>query len=146
LRESLQPLKQNVLSILLNNEKSQIRNQILSFTRCLAEENFKITILEPIFRGQPQYIWISEPGQLFRSQFVLYSMDRTSRCNKVDAVRLYASHRLNLLLLRGQICVLYAQVLYVLLYVTLTIKDKGFKRYIICFQSQLEKKKNVWNL
>ena len=33
------------------------------------------------------------------------SMDRTSRCNKVDAVRLDASYRLNLLLLKGQICV-----------------------------------------
>ena len=33
------------------------------------------------------------------------SMERTSRCNKVDAVRLYASCRLNLLLLKGQICV-----------------------------------------
>ena len=33
------------------------------------------------------------------------SMDRTNRCNKVDAVRLYASYRLNLLLLKGQICV-----------------------------------------
>ena len=30
------------------------------------------------------------------------SMDRTSRCNKVDALRLYASYRLNLLLLKGQ--------------------------------------------
>ena len=30
------------------------------------------------------------------------SKDRTSRCNKVDAVRLYASYRLNLLLLRGR--------------------------------------------
>ena len=30
------------------------------------------------------------------------SLDRTSRCNKVDAVRLYASYRLNLLLLKGQ--------------------------------------------
>ena len=33
------------------------------------------------------------------------SMDRTSRCNKVDAVRLYASNRLNLILLEGQGCV-----------------------------------------
>ena len=33
------------------------------------------------------------------------SIDRTSRCNKVDAVRLYASYRLNLLLLKGQRCV-----------------------------------------
>ena len=32
------------------------------------------------------------------------SMDRTSRCNKVDAVRLYASYRLNLLLLKGPRC------------------------------------------
>ena len=64
--------------------------------------------------SQPQYILISEPGQPFRSQFVLYRMglglikqtiNRTSRCNKVDAVRLYASYRLNLLLLKGQRCV-----------------------------------------
>ena len=33
------------------------------------------------------------------------SMDRTSQCNKVDAVRLYASYRLTLLLLKGQRCV-----------------------------------------
>ena len=33
-------------------------------------------------------------------------MDRTSWCNKVDAVRLNASFRLNLLLLKGQRCVL----------------------------------------
>ena len=30
------------------------------------------------------------------------STDRTSRCNKVDVVRLYASYRLNLLSLKGQ--------------------------------------------
>ena len=30
------------------------------------------------------------------------TMNRTSRCNKVDKVRLYASYRLNLLLLKGQ--------------------------------------------
>ena len=29
------------------------------------------------------------------------SMDKTSRCNKVDPVRLYASYRWNLLLLKG---------------------------------------------
>ena len=34
------------------------------------------------------------------------SMVRTSRCNKVDAVRLYASYRFNLLLLKGQRCVI----------------------------------------
>ena len=33
------------------------------------------------------------------------SMDRTSRCSKVNAVRLYASYRLNWLLLKGQRCV-----------------------------------------
>ena len=33
------------------------------------------------------------------------SMDRSSRWNKVDAVRLYASYGLNLLLLKGKICV-----------------------------------------
>ena len=52
--------------------------------------------------GQPWYILISEPGQPFRSQFVLYCTDiglikqtinRPSRCNKVDVVRLYASYR-----------------------------------------------------
>jgi len=32
-------------------------------------------------------------------------MDRTSWCSKVDTVRLYASYRLNLLLLNGQNCV-----------------------------------------
>ena len=33
------------------------------------------------------------------------SMDRSILCNKVDAVRLHASYRMNLLLLKGQICV-----------------------------------------
>ena len=46
-----------------------------------------------------EYIQIYEPGQPFRFQFVLYRLDfvlikqtlnRTSRCNKVEAVRLYA--------------------------------------------------------
>ena len=36
---------------------------------------------------------------------VTSSMDRTSRCNKMDAVRLYASYRMHLLLLKGQRCV-----------------------------------------
>ena len=34
------------------------------------------------------------------------SMDRSSRCNKVDDVRLYAPNRFNLLLLKGQMCVI----------------------------------------
>ena len=33
------------------------------------------------------------------------TINMTSRCNKVDAVRLYASYRLNLLLLKVQRCV-----------------------------------------
>ena len=53
---------------------------------------------------------ISEPGQPFRSQFVLYRTDiglikqtinRTSRCNKVDAVRLYASYRCRFTFTKG---------------------------------------------
>ena len=36
---------------------------------------------------------------------VASSMDRTSRCNKVGMVRLYALYSLNFLLLKGQICV-----------------------------------------
>jgi len=35
------------------------------------------------------------------------SRDRTIRCNKVDRVRLYASYRLNLLLIKGQRCVTF---------------------------------------
>ena len=31
------------------------------------------------------------------------SMDRTSRCNKIDAVRLYASYSFNLLLLGAEV-------------------------------------------
>ena len=37
--------------------------------------------------------------------FIKQTLNRTSRCNKVDAVRLYASYKLNLLLLKGQRCV-----------------------------------------
>ena len=33
------------------------------------------------------------------------SMDKTKRCNKVDAIRLYASYRFSLLLLKGKRCV-----------------------------------------
>ena len=68
---------------------------------------------------QSRYTWVvneiynlcTSTGQPFRSQFELYRLDftlikqkliRTSRCNKVDAVRLYASNRFNLLLLKGQ--------------------------------------------
>ena len=49
-----------------------------------------LTAFTIISHGQPI---ISELGQPFRSQFVLYweikqTLDRTSWCNKVDAVRL----------------------------------------------------------
>ena len=53
---------------------------------------------------------ISEPGQPFRSQFVLYCTDiglikqtinRPSRCNKVDVVRLYASYRCRFTFTKG---------------------------------------------
>ena len=66
-----------------------------------------------VLQAAVQYILISGPGQPFLSQFVLYRIDiglikqtinRTSRCNKVDAVRLYASYRLNLLLLKRKRC------------------------------------------
>ena len=43
------------------------------------------------------------------------SMERTSRCNKVDAVRLYASYRLNSLLPKGQRCVLFRSITYFVL-------------------------------
>ena len=42
-------------------------------------------------------------------------MDRSSRCNKVDAVRLYASNRLNLLLPKGQRCVSCITIIDILL-------------------------------
>ena len=48
------------------------------------------------------------------------SMDRTSRCHKVDAVRLYASYRLNLLLLKGKrsvICKLNVKIKYLNIYI-----------------------------
>ena len=48
------------------------------------------------------------------------SMDRTSLCNKVAAVRLYASCRLNLLLPKGQICVQRTKLLYLC-----HLKDRG---------------------
>ena len=53
--------------------------------------------------GQP-YSTFEVPS---RVNLALWTLDRTSRCNKIDAVRLYASYRLNLLLLKGQRCVSY---------------------------------------
>ena len=64
-----------------------------------------------------KYFWIEARAAVVHLNFrsgstfpvpvctVSSSMDRTSRCNKVDAVRLYASYRINSLLLKGQICV-----------------------------------------
>ena len=56
--------------------------------------------------GQPEYIWSFRAGSTFSVPVctVPSSMDRTSRYNKVDAVILYASYRLNLLLLKRQRC------------------------------------------
>ena len=78
-----------------------------------------------IARAAVVYILISEPGQPFQSQFVLYRTDiklikqtinRTSRCNKVDVVRHYTSFRLNLLLLKGQswcVALIYSQAKFI---------------------------------
>ena len=76
---------------------------------------------------------ISKLGLPFWSQCVLflYSTDRTSWCNKLDAVRLYASYRLNLLLLKGQIFVnrsiycLYKNV-YLLYFFCMKEKNRKF--------------------
>ena len=60
--------------------------------------------------GQPEYIWNSEPGQLFRSQFVLYrpvsgEMKQTL-AGLAGATRLTRfDFRLNLHLLKSQRCV-----------------------------------------
>ena len=50
-----------------------------------------------IIHGQPSYIWISKPGQPFRSQFVLYLALCTGLAG---ATRLTRSFRLNLHLLK----------------------------------------------
>ena len=65
--------------------------------RCLVLRNARVAVVHLNYRA----------GSTFPVPVctVPSSMDRTSRCNKVDAVRLYASYRLNLLLLKGQICV-----------------------------------------
>ena len=70
-----------------------------------------------IFRGFSLFIFITGSRRTFEfpsrvnfsgpSLYCTSSMDMSSRSNKVDAVRLYASYRLNLLLLKGQRCVLW---------------------------------------
>ena len=68
-----------------------------------------------IYYGQPYVVHSNfRAGSTFPVPVctVPSSMDRTSRCNKVDAVRLSASFRLNLLLLKGQRCVVYIYVIY----------------------------------
>ena len=57
-------------------------------------KSFLAVFFKLLTHGQPWYILISEPGQTFRSQFVLYRTDIgliKQKINKVDAVRLYAS-------------------------------------------------------
>ena len=63
------------------------------------------------------------------------SMDRNSRCNKVDAVRLYASYRLNLLLLKGQRCVMGTLRSYVFIinhYKCYFFRNNVFYYYLVC--------------
>ena len=59
------------------------------------------------------------------------SMDRTSLCNKVDAVRLYASYRLNLLLPKGQICVFKAYKETVVYRTLLSLHEGSFEITLI---------------
>ena len=78
------------------------------------------------------------------------SMDRTSRCNKVDVVRLYASNRLNFLLLKGQIC-LYISNLTLTILCNLRLFAwikllKGSVRKKTKGVIGLQKKKRFWSL
>ena len=59
--------------------------------------------------------WSTFPVQVCT---VTSSMDKTNRCNKVDTVRLYPSYRLNLLLLKGQLCVAYETLSHFTFYVS----------------------------
>ena len=72
------------------------------------------------------------------------SMDRTSRCNKVDAVRLYASYMFNLLLLKGQICVSNYSKLLITSCLLKIIEDASFlcKEIMLYFLYILNK--NIW--
>ena len=66
------------------------------------------------------------------------SMDRTSRCNKVDAVRLY---RLNLLLLKGKRCVALPSWLKI----TLTVPLNYFTD-LSCVMTMTRKMDNVMEM
>ena len=102
------------------------------FTEFYVTFHRKMTILDSVrfpLHGQPLYIWISDQGQPFRYHFVLQRTDiglikktinRTSRCNKADADRLFASYyRLNLLLLKAQRCMMGRHLKFPLYIVTL---------------------------
>ena len=67
--------------------------------------------LIPSTRSRSAFEFSSRVNLSGPSLTVPSSMDRTSRCNKVDAVPLNASYRLNLLLLKGQICVIYVIII-----------------------------------
>ena len=60
-------------------------------------------------------------------------IDRTGRCNKVDKVRLYASYRLNLLLLKGKRCVLSLLVFiyFIPKYKVLNLISHLFQSYVL---------------
>ena len=100
-----------------------------SFEGCRYETYFPLYI----WHGQPLYIWISDQGQPFRYHFVLQRTDiglikktinRTSRCNKADAGRLFASYyRLNLLLLKAQRCMMGRHLKLPLYISTVTLRN-----------------------
>ena len=81
----------------------------LNFAFILPIFSFRIKNLQSVRKEivehkQPlKYIWNFRAGSTFPVPVctVPSSMERTSRCNKVDTVRFYASYRLNLLLLQG---------------------------------------------
>ena len=77
---------------------------------CVSVQNgvlINLLFLELLSRPrQPLYTFPSRVNLSCPSLYTVpSSMDRTRRCNKVDAVRLYASYRLNLFLPKGQIWV-----------------------------------------
>ena len=76
-----------------------MRGTVLIFVKIIFYKHVLIFLVE----------YFSTSVKLFQKNFctplIPSSMDRTSQCNKVDAVRLYASYRLNLRLLKKQRCV-----------------------------------------
>ena len=95
-----------ILILQLNsNVEVWIQNSVL--TNCFRRLNASLSYFQAIIWCHSFYIVVYEPGQPFPSHFVLYRPDfglikhRTSWCNKVDAVRLYASYRCRFTLTKG---------------------------------------------